>query len=582
MKPIPNKTEHGLEDELLQLLAKQVRRLPIPIILSAAIIAGFASNYVPTIFWSSWLALVCIILLVRGYILQKLPNNPNLSSRQALKIVIYLNALHGIAYGVSAGFFLYLPELERSIQTILLMGLCTGAVSTSAGYRPIFAAYAIPVVCSLSLMWSLSSIGKGVQVPEIFASLFILLYGLVLLGLAKDAFRLFKDSFEIRLQQIELNNKLKDALELAESANRSKTRFLASASHDLRQPIHTLSLFGAALDTQPLNAKSREIIQFMNTAIQALATQLNSLLDISKLDANIIEVNSSPVDVRDLLRRISQEMRTLATAKNLKYELNCTKKYIAYTDELLLERIFRNLISNAIKYTESGEILIQVKSQNDKLLIEISDSGCGIDIAEHSRIYEEFYQISNPERDRSKGLGLGLSIVKRLSKMLDIELSLDSKLNNGTTFGLLIPLLVADSSSQTKELLNNSAWEAYTVLVVDDEASVREGMKALLDSLGCKTLLAESTETALELSKKTVPDIVLADFRLRGNETGIQTIKALRNTISNLPAVLISGDTAPDRLLEAKEAGISLLHKPVMANDLKNSIAEACHNYQEK
>ncbi len=572
-------TGKTLEEELLQLLAKQVRRVPLPIFFSASIIASFASLYTPTYIWLGWLSLTVFMLVIRWIVLCKLQTLTQLSSKRRINIVILLNIIHGVIYGASLGFFPYFSELERAIQTMLLLSLCTGTVSTMIGYLPFFFAYSAPVLIPVSLMWSLSPGYSNNHIYEYVISLLVLMYGLVLVAIAKDTFRLFKESFEIRLQQIDLNKKLQSALKKAETANLSQTRFLASASHDLRQPIHTLSLFGAALNMQSMNSQCREITQHMNTALQVLASQLDGLLDISKLDANIIQVNSSPTNIRVLLQRISQEMKSLATEKKLEFQLHCPQDYFVETDIALLERILRNLISNAIKYTDTGSIKVHASSQGESLLIEILDTGCGISAEDQTLIFEEFYQVSNPERDQSKGIGLGLAIVKRLTKMLDINLSVNSKLQCGSNFSLRFPLVKSDATKQETKIINNLVWKNLTILVVDDEKAVGQGMKTLLESLGCQVIVTDSTASSLKAIQQLPPDIVLADFRLRGQETGIQTIHALRKNIPGLPAILISGDTAPDRLREAKATGLSILHKPVMVDTLEQAIIKACYSH---
>lgn len=572
-------TGKTLEEELLQLLAKQLRRVPLPIIFAASIIASFASLYTPAVIWCSWLSLTFFLLLARWFVLYRLQMLIQIPIKQQIKLIILLSALQGITYGASLWFFPYFSELERAIQTMLLLSLCTGSVSTMIGYLPFFSAFTIPILIPVSLMWSFSPGYSNNHIYEYVISILVLMYGLVLAAIAKDTFRLFKDSFEIRLQQIDLNQKLQSALKKAEAANRSKTRFLASASHDLRQPIHTLSLFGAALNMQSMSTQCREITQYMNTALQVLASQLDGLLDISKLDANIVQVNSSPMNIRTLLQRLSQEMKPLATEKKLEFQLHCSQDFFIETDTVLLERILRNLISNAIKYTDTGSIKVHTSSQDGSLLIEIQDTGFGISTEDQTLIFEEFYQVSNPERDQSKGIGLGLAIVKRLTEMLDINLSINSKEQCGSNFSLRLPLIASGAVQQRAEVISSLVWKNLTILVVDDEKTVGQGMKTLLESLGCQTIVTDSTASSLKAIQQKIPDIVLADFRLRGQETGIQTINALRKNIPGLPAILISGDTAPDRLREAKASGLSILHKPVMVDTLEQAIIKACYSH---
>ncbi|ODT33641.1 MAG: hypothetical protein ABS55_12885 [Lautropia sp. SCN 70-15] len=277
---------------------------------------------------------------------------------------------------------------------------------------------------------------------------------------------------------------------------------------------------------------------------------------------------------------------------------------IAETDRLLLERILRNLIDNAVKYTDKGEIRLVARRQGTGIRIAISDTGPGIPVEEQDRVFEEFYQIGNRERDRRKGLGLGLSIVRRLVDMLGVEMRLESAMTKGTRFELELPLRATGGEVEGETTTDVSAIAGLSILVVDDEASVRLGMKTLLEGLDCRVTLAASTAEAVDSLGGHRPDIVLADMRLRGDDNGLAAIRAvharypgvdivladmrLRGDDNGLaairavharypgvPALLISGDTAPDRLRDAAAAGVPMLHKPVPADVLRRSISEA-------
>ena len=208
-------------------------------------------------------------------------------------------------------------------------------------------------------MWALGTPGASYEWVELFIALLIPVFGMLLLSLAKDAFRLLKESFEIRQEQVLLNWQLRAALDDAEAANRAKTRFLASASHDLRQPMHTLSLFGAALTMRPLDEATRQIAAHMNTALQALSAQLDALLDVSKLDAGVVPVNETAFSLSGFLARLQDEYLPRASAKGLLSPRNVHARLRATTDEVLLARIVRNLLENAIKYTPRGEIAVR-------------------------------------------------------------------------------------------------------------------------------------------------------------------------------------------------------------------------------
>jgi signal transduction histidine kinase/CheY-like chemotaxis protein len=572
-QPFPIAVSFG--QELLRLVARQARRVPIPVFLSTGVIAALAINRVPILMVSAWMVLVLTVLVIRWTVLGRLPTLTHIPERNRLRIVVGLAAMSGITHGLSLGFFPFLPELGRSLQSMIFVALCAGAVSTTAGYTPVFLAYILPMLVPLTALWALSPGSSEVGWVERSTSAWIAMSGVFTIALANEALRLFRESVAARQQQVELNRQLHAALEQAETASRAKTRFLASASHDLRQPIHTLSLFGAALTMRPLDYASREIAQHMNTALQMLASQLDALLDISKLDARVVRVNPTLIKLRSMLERVCKEFGPEAEAKGLEITLECPEDSFIETDQLLFERIVRNLLDNAIKYTDAGGVTLRVTREEKTFSIAVTDSGRGIPEAERARIFEEFYQIDNPERDRTKGLGLGLAIVRRLADLLEIKLDMTSTLGTGTCFCLTIPASVGAATAAIRASVSHETPASLHVLVVDDEVGIRVGMKTLLEGMGCRATLADGTEQALAAAQTERPDIVLSDLRLRGADNGIEAIGALRRLYPDLSAILISGDIAPERLREAEDAGIPLLHKPVPIETLKQAIAKA-------
>lgn len=564
------------EEELLRFLARQPKRVPIPIFLLAALIWGMAVQQLPPLLPSAWLCLVLFVLILRWAIQGKLSEFTEISSEKRLKIAVILSAISGVTHGLSLSFFPVLPDFERAVQSMLLFALSAGAVGTTAGYMPVFLAYIIPTLVPLSLLWAISASSSNAWWIEAAIALLIIFLGVILVALARDAFRFFKESFDIRLQQIELNFKLQTALSDAEAANHAKTRFLASASHDLRQPMHTLSVFAAALALRQLDERSREIVKYMNEALEDLSSELDSLLDISKLDAGVIKAQLKMLALKPFLDHLYETFLPAAQAKHLDFKVSCADNLFTKTDKSLFERVVRNLLENAIKYTNAGHVHLLAETEGNAIIVTIMDTGPGIQEAEQERIFEEFYQIDNPERDRKRGLGLGLAIVKRLINLLEIDMKLVSSLSSGSSFILRLPRLDGGQGrTNLQSGIGHSSLLGLHVLVVDDETIVRLAMKELLESLGCRVSDVESTVQAIILAKADPPDIILADFRLRGTDNGIATVQAIRERYPLMPALLISGDTAPERLREADTVNIPLLHKPVTGAALTGSIATA-------
>ena len=566
----------SVEQDMVRLVSNQSKHVPLPLFTAVVIIALIAASRVPLWVASLWFLTATFVMFSRYRVLAVLPDSRDKTPKQRLQLLVKLNLLGGVVHAVALGVFPLLSEAERAFFSVVLMGLCTGAVATNAGYRPALLAYIAPIMLTLALMWSFSPGLMHDSVAVRLVGLLLLFYSAVLLGLAREVNRGVVDAFHVRVRERELNQKLHAALDIAESSSRAKTRFLAAASHDLRQPLHTITMLGAALGMRPLDERSKQIVHLLNEVSQTFSDQLDGLLDISKLDAGVITADKKVVRAADLLAQHMAEIESLIEAKHLKPVLLCQTNDYVETDPLLLLRVLRNLTQNAIKFTEIGFVTLQVRRVGASIELIVADTGHGIPQDQQEKVFQEFYQIGNPERDRAQGLGLGLSIVRRLVALLDIRMTMQSSEADGTRFTLSLPVVAMPTFTPVSE--PDSEWgENFNlcVLVIDDEKSVRIGWRMLLEELGCTCIETSGTEQAVAQIKKRRPDLVLADYRLRGSDSGIIAIEAVRALWPDVPAVLVSGDTAPSRLKEAQYAGIRLLHKPLPIEALKQELASA-------
>lgn len=562
----------GLQQGVLEHIALQARRVPAPVLTVALTTVVMALDTAPTWAPLAWFALVVAIIGVRSIVLPRLPRQTDRPLAARMRTAVWLSAANGLSQGLAAGFWPYLDTGERIVQTLIFTGVCTGAVATTIGHRGIYLAFLVPAILPLIAAWSIDAASAAHDRSSLAVAMFIGLFALVLAGMARDIHQLFRREHDSRHQLEALNGRLRVALDEAQAASRAKTRFLASASHDLRQPIHTMSLFVEALNLRPLDAQTRPLVSDLRVAMLALGSQLDALLDISKLDAHVVQPHLGHVDVRQLLQRLWQSYLPEAQRRGLSLQLVGQQPCTTLTDAVLLERILRNLIDNALKYTERGGVELRCHADGPVQVIEVVDTGCGIAPGDQKAVFDEFYQVGNPGRDRAQGLGLGLSIVKRLAELLAIPLTLSSAPGQGTTVALQLQRCAAPPEEATARDSQFSA-EGLSVLVIDDEPSVRHGMRQLLGEIGCSVTLAASSDEALQQAVAAGrPDIVLADFRLGPGPDGIEAIRRLRQRYAGLPAVLITGDTAPDRLRQAREAGLATLHKPVTLSRLLESI----------
>lgn len=375
-------------------------------------------------------------------------------------------------------------------------------------------------------------------------------------------------------------DELFDAKEAAEEANVAKTRFLAAASHDLRQPMQALGMFVAVLAGRPMDAAQATLVARIQDSVTALEGLLNSLLDMSKLEAGLVVAHHAEFPVVGMMERLAAEFEPLCAAAGLSLTVVPTKAVVR-SDPALLERILRNLLNNAVRYTKTGRVLFGCRKQGRKAVFQVWDTGIGIPQAEIRNIFREFHQIGNLGRDRRQGLGLGLAIVERLSQLLDHPIAVRSQEGRGSMFSVQVPLATrAPAAVVPSQLQLGLARKGAAILVIDDEPDVRESLELLLESWGHVVLSAASAEDALRRLQGwgRVPDLVIADYRLQNGDTGGQAIARVEvhlRPVAKLPAIILTGDTAPERLQQAQALGHGLLHKPVQPETLRCMIDDA-------
>ncbi|KAA0589520.1 PAS domain S-box protein [Azospirillum oryzae] len=370
-------------------------------------------------------------------------------------------------------------------------------------------------------------------------------------------------------------NALRASKTEADRANLAKSKFLAAASHDLRQPMQALLLFQSALEGQLAGHPASRMMESMGQALGGMRMLLDSLLDVSKLDAGLITPKPMDTPIKALLERLGAEYHAQAIGQGLRLRV-VGSNAVVRSDPILLERMLRNLIENALRYTERGSLLIGCRRHGDRLRIEVIDTGIGIEPAHQADIFEEFVQVGNPERDRTKGLGLGLAVVRRLARLLGHEVVIRSTLGRGSAFCVVLPLVAQPVHQGWRKAEPANEDKRGIILVIDDEALVRMGLQAILEGWGYRVLTAGSVDEAVsQVESGEWPHAILADYRLRGGETGLDAIRAVHDRLDKpVPATVITGDTAPERLVEVRAGGFALLHKPIAANELRNRVVE--------
>jgi len=552
------------------LVERLFRQMPITwlghILLAGLLVIGLHGRVVDAWLYV-WFSLICLALGYRYYLTVRFwqVHLQRREPRQWGRAVTLTSLLEGLGWGLAALLFVPGDEpFNLLVVFALLLVLSLLAVGGNGYWMRGYFAFTLPATGLLVLR--LFQLG-GFE--HLVLGSAVILYDLVTGAVAWDTSRSLRESLRLRYENLDLVEELN-------RADDSKTRFLAAASHDLRQPVHAFTLFVESLDPEVRSERGRELLGHIREAIGAHGNLLNSLLDISRLDAGVVEPSLEPVALGSLFELLQRELAADAEAKGLRLRVRPASGWVV-SDAGLLANILRNLLTNAIRYTERGGVLLACRGRGERVVIEVWDSGVGIPPEAQTRVFEEFSQLHNPERDRAKGLGLGLAIVLRLCRLLGHSLALYSRPGRGTLMRLTLERskMVPRVKSAGGVRRRRDGLNGVRVLVIDDEALVRKGMESMLGGWGLQVSLADSLEAAVREALAADPQLLIADYRLRDHTTGVEAIRAVEAALGHrLPALLVSGDTAIEGLNEVAQGGYPLLHKPVPPAQLRVVLGE--------
>lgn len=515
--------------------------------------------------------------------------------------------LAGLVWGSWPLWFYAVTSTEYLLVVSVMIAAMVAVLANSASvYLPAFYCFAIPVSVPC-IIFHLTS-GQGALV---WTGWLLFVFIVVNWVLASRGYRQYRDLFETRFRNNQLLEQLAGEKQVAELAVTEKNRFIAAASHDLRQPLHAINLLLAALCRANPNIRQQAILDDIQKSSQMLNQHFNAILDISSLESGAIGVNVTRVCLNELLQDLVTEFTTAAASKNLLLSIQATLHPIdVFSDRLLLERILRNLLSNAVKFTETGSITLSVfVDAQGNLQVDILDTGEGIDASNLERVFDEYHRSSSD----TPGLGLGLSIVQRLCRLLDIAVSVASEPDHGTCFTLVFAEERCDfSATATAVATTDTSWQSsdieaglcepgsvqykcskyagrcgsdllladYCVLVIDDNTEILRATDGLLQQFGAQVATATDVQSAVALFASSpelpVPNVLLCDYRLQGGVTAFDAIAAVGEFFgTKLPACIITADTSPHRLLGIRASGYPLLHKPIEADELIGRLIEA-------
>jgi signal transduction histidine kinase len=477
--------------------------------------------------------------------------------------------------------------VPAELPYVLAYGMLTVATLIGAplqfGYLPVGVSFGVVSMTSLAArLFSLGdpfAIGLGVA-----CLVFLVPYTD---GLVRSR-RVWVETFQARFRNEALARRLEQSVvaevgarRAAQRADDAKTRFLAAASHDLRQPVHAGGLLAAALAAEPLTPRAAALSAQLGRTLTGLDSLLGRLLDISRFDAGHVPVQPAPVEVGAIVEQVVARFAPLAEHKGLALRARRGRPAWAHSDPVLLGQVVANLVSNAVRHTERGGVLVGVRRRGDVIVVEVVDSGPGIPAEHREAIFEEFVQLGAGARDRREGLGLGLAIVRRLCERLGHACAVASTPGRGSRFSVTIARL-ADPDRPVAAAVTDADVAADVagalVLVVDDDANVLAGTDAALRAWGAETLLADSVDAAVAAvdACERWPDVILTDHRFAGAQTGLDVVRRIAaSTDQPLPAIVMSADL--DESLERRvlEQGAVLLRKPVDPRTLRARIADA-------
>ena len=572
----------AIRAEAIRTLYKQIRTTLGASLVLTAYMAGTAAPYTPWQPIAIWVAIVLLSQLLREalvrFFFSRARDDGELERWARLHTLF--QAFTGCVWGSTIFLFGH-PDEPITIALVLccLYSIASGTVPALAynpvglvaSVTPIFAAVFIRLVATGSLGFILVGIAS-------------VLYAVTMLGFCRVQARAVNEGFRIRFENRELVAALTvekaeadSARREAERSNLAKSQFLAAASHDLRQPLYALSLFSASLGTLRLDEEGQSVVGRIQDSIGAMESLFAGLLDVSRLDAGVIKARTAATSVDALFDRLSQYFFPIARERGLALRFRSDGEWVD-TDVTLLEQVLSNLVSNALRYTNAGGVLVAARTRGDLVFFEVWDTGIGIGEADRLRIFEEFVQVDNSTRDRRKGLGLGLSIAQRSAAIIGGVVEIASRPGKGSRFSLSQPAakrahaIAPIETARPVEGANAASMSHLPVLVVEDDENVRLALAGLLKRWNVRfDMVGDAEEALARMRAEHRYRLVIADYRLPGSVNGLDLIDEIRKTHPAPTPVcaLVTGDFDSGLIGAAQQRAVQLFHKPLSAEMLR-------------
>lgn len=543
--------------------AKNAANIALAVALVIALIASREAAYS---FSGAWAAAVGITLLARNALLQKAGRRlaHRKGERDAEAALNNSSLILALVIGLLPVFGF--PAMSVELKLLLTLFFCCwcAAGMSSLGVTPrLYSAYLAIVLGAVALGWARSGSELAAYIAAGLA-----MYGLVLRSFAHSFARRIVEGIAIRSENADLVRQLS-------SANDAKTRFIMAASHDLRQPLHAISLLGGVLSRAQNSDDAQGARDALDAAVKGLNTLFSAILDLSRIESGSIRVHSVPFEIDQLIGRLDAEYRALCVSTGRRWECQ-VERVTAVTDPVLLERVLRNLLDNAVKHGGHGAIRLGAVPAPGEVVVTVTDAGPGIALEERGRIFEEFYRVNGQGQT---GLGLGLSIVRRLVEMLGCRLEVDFTdvaARRGTCVTLRIPAgeMPAVPAEGRSQVSAEPDVEGMRILVLDDEQPVLDATRALLQQWRCKVATCRGTEDiGFAVQSLGPPDVALIDYRLGPDSSGLDVIGVVRAQHPGMGVVVVTGESDASVLARLVESGLPVLEKPVSPDELRLTLA---------
>ena len=614
--------------EQVRLIYKQGPTLSLGAAAAAACITFLASKSDSSFLHPVWLLVVAVSALLRLLLFRYFSvdtsdsSEPDVDYRRWGWKFSLGSLLAGMVWAAWPALFYANSSTENLLMiSALFAGMVAVLASSGSVYLPAFYCFAVPL-CFPMAYYHVTS-GSDVLA---WTGWLLVMFFFINLVLALRANRHYAELIEARFRNSDLMRQLAAEKQLAETAVSEKNSFIAAASHDLRQPLHALSLFVASLQRGRLSERQQLTVNDMQKSCSALNEHFNSILDVSRLESDSINVIKSRESVTSLLQFLESDFRADADEKGIGLIVDLpSQSLFVETDRLLFERVLRNVVGNAIRFTRIGGVTIRLRScvpdaeaaheiagsaaldsaasdlqknTDHQIVITVADTGPGVPLHEQPFIFNDYHRGTNGAT--ASGLGLGLAIVRRLCKLLDMKIQLESEPGDGSKFHITLPAVFAvpepgltkndsghDLSLQEADYpveavseepcSYNRTLENHTILVIDDEPAILAASKTILASFGANTLVAASLSAAKEVvvTLAQAPDVIVCDYRLPGKYNGVEIVEKLRHHCGvEIPACIITGDTSPQRLSVVSASGLRVLYKPLTAEQLETQLLD--------